>query len=123
MKVCSQGLALCLGFKLSRVLQGILLEAFEARFRPDYKGSRTWPTCRFEGIGSFNFLHHFRCHLIAGAEFGCNLLRERLSSGMANHVICRTTLKRYTIRSGSKTWTSDTVSTTANLQTPTTNLR
>ena len=37
--MCVQGLALWLDFKLSRVLQGILFEAYEARFRPDYKSS------------------------------------------------------------------------------------
>jgi len=121
--VRAQGLGLWLDFKLSRILQGILLEALETGFRSDYKGSRTWPTRRFKGISSFDSLNQSPCDLIAGAEFGCDVLRECLSSGAAIRINCYSTLKRNTDRSGSKTWTSDMGFTTANQRIPMTDLR
>ena len=121
--MCTQELAPWLDFKLSRVLQGILLEAHEAWFKSDHKSSRTRRTCRFKGISSFDSLGQFPCDLIAGIEFGCDVLRECISSGAANCAACYSTLKRNTDRSGSKTWTSDTEFTTANRQIPTISLR
>ena len=116
MKVCPLGLAHWLEFKLSRVFQEILLEAFKAWPRSDHKSSRTWPTSGLKGIGSFASPNHVPCDLIAGIEFGCDLLRKRLPSGTANCVTYSFALNRNSDRSGSKTWTSDTEFTTANRQ-------
>jgi len=121
--VCTQGLEPWLDFKSSRVLQGILLEAYEAWFKSDHKSSRTRPTCRFKGISLFDSLGRFLCDLIAGIEFGCDVLRECISSGAANCTVCYPALKRNTDRSGSKTWTLDTEFTTANRQIPMISLR
>jgi hypothetical protein len=121
--VCAQRLALWLDIKLSRVLQGIPLEGHEAWFRSDHKSSRTRPTRRFKGTSSFDILSRFPCDLIAGIELGCDVLRECISSGTADCIVCHLALKRNTDRSGSKTWTSDMESTTASRQIPAINLR
>ena len=64
----------------------------------------------------------FHYGLTAAIESGCDVLRKRLSSGMADR-INYSTLRQNTNRSGSKIWTSGKGCTTANRRNPMIDLR